>query len=464
MRRCAQRLFSQLRWTLHCHGFLRCASASDERCVLYWGHALPPPAALSRLPPHCRVLHFPGLQEVSHKDLLAANVERQRRRTRSLTLFPHIPTAFALPRSGREWLRQHRAEGGAVHAEVEALLDALHSREDGGACAEQWTDDAESAAFYSGHAEAAAEPPPSAGRAPLWILKPARAGSGHGVVVVDLQQPPSPAVLRALSRPSLVAQRYVERPLLLDGCKVDLRLYVLLLSSLSPARVQPCRTSAARFPEFPFQVFLYEDGLMRLASLPYPRDAAALSEPNALSSPFVHLTNNAVNAQRGAGWGALRNRAFRDWLEALRCGHAEAEGVHGHRLAEAVTVGVEQCVLSALSSSPALLRVGASPACAAHFALLGVDVLLDCDGRAWLCEVNHLPDLQVAASPYSPVFPVDARVKIGVIADALTLLGLPRGEAGTDSPDNADTPGRWTRAIDDGEAERHRVGGFRRLA
>jgi tubulin polyglutamylase TTLL6/13 len=49
----------------------------------------------------------------------------------------------------------------------------------------------------------------------------------------------------------LVAQRYLADPFLLDGLKFDLRIYVLL------AGVRPLR------------IFIYKEGLVRLATEPY---------------------------------------------------------------------------------------------------------------------------------------------------------------------------------------------------
>ena len=50
-----------------------------------------------------------------------------------------------------------------------------------------------------------------------------------------------------------VVQEYIEKPLLIDKMKFDLRLYVLLLG------VDPLR------------IFLFKDGLARLATTPYSK-------------------------------------------------------------------------------------------------------------------------------------------------------------------------------------------------
>ena len=68
----------------------------------------------------------------------------------------------------------------------------------------------------------------------------------------------------------MVIQRYVSRPLLLDGFKWDLRLYVLVTSF------------------DPLEAFLYTEGFGRFASEPFSLERSRLQDP------FVHLTNVSI--------------------------------------------------------------------------------------------------------------------------------------------------------------------------
>ena len=66
---------------------------------------------------------------------------------------------------------------------------------------------------------------------------------------------------------SFIIQKYIEKPMLIDGKKFDIRVWVVLSQSL--------------------QVFMFQEGYLRFSSQPY-------STKNNHMNPFIHLTNNSV--------------------------------------------------------------------------------------------------------------------------------------------------------------------------
>ena len=69
----------------------------------------------------------------------------------------------------------------------------------------------------------------------------------------------------------MVVCKYIENPLLVDGYKCDVRLYVAVTSY------------------DPLVIYLYEEGLIRFAAVKYDQSAKMLW------NPCMHLTNYSVN-------------------------------------------------------------------------------------------------------------------------------------------------------------------------
>jgi hypothetical protein len=65
---------------------------------------------------------------------------------------------------------------------------------------------------------------------------------------------------------------YIDRPLLLNGLKFDLRIYVLILNL------------------YPLEIYLYDEGLARFATVDYKAPAS-----DNLHETYMHLTNYSLN-------------------------------------------------------------------------------------------------------------------------------------------------------------------------
>jgi hypothetical protein len=100
----------------------------------------------------------------------------------------------------------------------------------------------------------------------MWILKPANSSRGRGICLFsDLSQLP----LITQKDEIYVVSKYISNPLLINGYKFDLRLYVLVTST------------------DPLKVYVYNEGLVRFAS--------ELYNDSGKNSKYSHLTNYSIN-------------------------------------------------------------------------------------------------------------------------------------------------------------------------
>ncbi|CAF3130716.1 unnamed protein product [Rotaria sp. Silwood2] len=99
-----------------------------------------------------------------------------------------------------------------------------------------------------------------------FIVKPSDGSQGEGIYLL---RDPSHCIVTNRQH---VAQEYIDRPLLINGLKFDLRIYVVILNL------------------YPLEIFLYDEGLARFATIGYK----APSTEN-LHQTYMHLTNYSLN-------------------------------------------------------------------------------------------------------------------------------------------------------------------------
>ena len=90
---------------------------------------------------------------------------------------------------------------------------------------------------------------------------------------------------------SYVVQKYIQDPALLHGHKFDFRIYVLITSVID------------------LTIFLYEDGLVRLASQPY-------NQGQDIGDSYAHLTNYSLNKKNDAFDGEKHKLRLSDVLRS----------------------------------------------------------------------------------------------------------------------------------------------------
>ena len=97
----------------------------------------------------------------------------------------------------------------------------------------------------------------------MWIVKPANSSQGKGIHLIE-------DINELNVDDTSVISRYISNPLLINGHKFDLRIYVVVTSYE------------------PLRVYVFKEGLARFASESY---STKLNKNN----KYIHLTNYSIN-------------------------------------------------------------------------------------------------------------------------------------------------------------------------
>ena len=204
-------------------------------------------------------------------------------------------------------------------------------------------------------------------------------------------------------------QRYVDRPICFCGYKLDLRLYVLLLSA------QPLR------------VYWFNDCLMRFATQKY--------NLNDLENNYSHLTNTSIN-KNSASYGTDK--------EGIRAG---CKWSLLHFMREHPTHTLNSKLLwdriKAIVNLTLLSIAGSIPDNGGCFELLGYDIIVDESLKPWLLEVNASPSLGIESE-------ADTAVKQPLISNLVDFINVVRktfdAPKAPSSPRRSDRPRPGPRA------------------
>uniref|UniRef100_A0A1I7SQI1 Tubulin polyglutamylase TTLL4 n=1 Tax=Bursaphelenchus xylophilus TaxID=6326 RepID=A0A1I7SQI1_BURXY len=212
------------------------------------------------------------------------------------------------------------------------------------------------------------------------ILKPPASARGRGIQIVNKIEEV------ALDTP-LIAQHYIESPLVMNGSKFDLRIYVYV-SSLDPLKI-----------------YIFKDGLARFASVPYCHEQS-------YNNQYMHLTNFSINKfaeKNGITDGAveLKWRLSRFWK------FVKENGKDPKVLWEKIKDVAIRAVISCVES----VRKQQAVYCPYPFLnreVFGMDILVDSDYKPWILEMNISPSMQAATDQ-------DVVVKAPLIADLMNM-------------------------------------------
>ena len=395
-----------IRMTLEANGFRRLGSKSvAENSVfpdftLMWSSAHLKAQSFMCLGRHQKVNQFPKSYELTRKDRLCMNIELMQQ-TYGLKRFSIIPDSFVLPRDRDRFEDADRRDASALWI-VKPASDAcgrgifivgghsFRSRAGRGEFMES---------NYIGVSH------PSQGRVYNQIENRLR---------LTRDEETGLPMTMSTSNP-VVVSKYISNPLLVDGFKFDIRIYVCVMGF------------------DPLRIFIYDEGLVRFAVEPYSVDTGDLDNMHA------HLTNYSINKSHpnytagdrcdvddpeGDGEKVDDDIGHKWSLSALKK-HFEAVGVDHAKIFRAVDDVIVKALLAVDPSMAPSLKQHA-----AHkgncFQLFGFDIMIDSALRPWLLEVNLSPSLSCDT-------PLDAKIKRHLIADLFTLVGVRKASSSSSS-------------------------------
>eukprot|EP00981_Chlorochromonas_danica_P011868 scaffold4337_cov182-Ochromonas_danica.AAC.3 len=316
-----------------------------------------------------RVNHFPGMVELYRKDKLARTIQRMR------SLCPHdynfTPCTWYLPQ------------------DYELVANYLRQGK-GKRCV---------------------------------ILKPAGGAQGRGIHLAL-----NPTDLFSSSLESYIVQPYLANPLIVDGYKFDIRIYVLVTSCDPP------------------RIYIYREGLCRFCTAPYTKPTAENIE-----NSFMHLTNYSINKHNTAFVPNNNNNQQRPidrkgnanessqeeedddnderfaskrslaWLRH----YLQSKGVSYDQVFAEISHLAVKTILSNLRNLRRAMQDcklgGQNKSPFTCFELLGFDIILTDKYRPILLEVNHMPSFSTQSS-------LDSQVKLGLMIDTFHLLHVDQEE------------------------------------
>uniref|UniRef100_A0A0N5BM99 Tubulin polyglutamylase TTLL4 n=1 Tax=Strongyloides papillosus TaxID=174720 RepID=A0A0N5BM99_STREA len=223
------------------------------------------------------------------------------------------------------------------------------------------------------------------------ILKPPASARGSGITLTT-------NISQISGETPLVAQEYIEKPLLINGSKFDLRFYVYV-PSLDPLRI-----------------YFYDDGLVRFASLPYSNC------PSTMDNKYIYLTNYSIN--KNAQSEGHTSEPVPKWNMATFWKYLDDN--YGKDKREVVRSKIKNVAAKAVIACESYIRSHAEKHSTFLFnchELFGMDIILDENLEPWLLEMNISPSLHSGTQ-------LDREVKGPLAKDVMNMscINLPSSD------------------------------------
>jgi hypothetical protein len=209
----------------------------------------------------------------------------------------------------------------------------------------------------------------------VWIMKPAGFNRGRGIKVFNDFDVLDDIVKEILANKApgtamtYVIQKYIEKPLLINNRKFDIRVWVLITQS------ENC--------------YFFPQGYLRTSSEKFSLDN--------LDSTFIHLTNNAIQKD-GTDYGkfeAGNQMSFKQFQDYLHAHHGNI------RLSSIISVMKSQ-IIASLQAVKGKLNPNNRLGC---FEIFGYDFIIDNSFKPWLIEVNTNPCIELSSPLLEQIIP-----------------------------------------------------------
>jgi hypothetical protein len=196
----------------------------------------------------------------------------------------------------------------------------------------------------------------------LWIVKPCIRSGGDGIYLIDniFEIPTIDEKVKDVDQ--AIVQKYIANPLLINGHKFDMRLYVLITSV------------------DPLMIYIYKDGLARFATEPYN------SESTSIKNNHIHLTNAKVNKDDTEYFGEVGNpfSGFK-WTLSMLKNYFMEEGMDWKMIWPRIEDAVRKTIILGYDTMKKdCLGLKSRYNC---YKLFGFDIMLDENLKPWVLEV-----------------------------------------------------------------------------
>ena len=218
----------------------------------------------------------------------------------------------------------------------------------------------------------------------FWIQKPAGGSRGNGIIVID--KPPKKTLTK------IIVQKYIDKPLLINGLKFDLRFYIAVTSLV------------------PLRVYLFNNGLVRLATELYENNFQNIDNRSAhltnfsinKENPDFQITNDLVDDGKGNKWS---HKPFWPWLNK-----------QGFNINE-IKTKIEDTMASIIITSRDTFKKQSDHR--NSFELFGFDIMITQNGEIYALEVNVSPALGTSSN-------LDMYIKSPLVKDLFNLSLIPQ--------------------------------------